>query len=517
MLRAAVHRAAGWVHSRTSPRPARSGQGQRYHAASQGRLTGNWNPAGQNANRLIAWASPSLRARVRDLVRNFPPFARAVDGVTAFVVGRGARFQSLAVDSTGKPDRRLRQKIESRFRAWMDEADVARKLHFYEMQQLAVRQEMESGEYLFRFVTPKNRKRLPFALQAHEAESFADQYTASTSPDTDIFQGVEYDVLTGEPLGYHLQYSPQQALAPTLPWRPWREPAENVLHGFHMLRPGQLRGITPFAPAILCAKDMADYTDAEIDAAKMAAKWLAFVESPYPDQMQMMGGGMGRLGGQAGQGGPARGEEPDKIEWIENAAIEYLRTGEKMSFAPSSGRPGDSFDRFGRFTLRMVSIIAPLPYEILSGDYTDINYTTSKASRNDFSQILAPRKFRLQQHFSQRVFHRWLDFEAVTQDYLPGYFADPARYRRAMWIPAGLPSVDPLRDGKADIDAINAKLKSPQQVILARGDDPEEVLDQCASWIRDCIERGLDPSLAGINTALANNPAKLGAPEEFEG
>jgi putative protease len=52
-----------------------------------------------------------------------------------------------------------------------------------------------------------------------------------------------------------------------------------VLHGFQMLRPGQLRGVTPFAPAIMLAKDMGDYTGAEIDAAKLAAKWLAFVKS----------------------------------------------------------------------------------------------------------------------------------------------------------------------------------------------------------------------------------------------
>jgi capsid protein len=86
-----------------------------------------------------------------------------------------------------------------------------------------------------------------------------------------------------------------------------------------------------------------------------------------------------------------------------------------------------------------------------------------------------------------------------------------------MWIPAGMPSVDPLRDGKADIDAINAKLKSPQQVILARGDDPEEVLMQHGAWIALCEQYGVDPSAAGIDTTLANNPAKLGAAEEFEG
>ncbi|MDR2487975.1 MAG: phage portal protein [Desulfovibrio sp.] len=56
--------------------------------------------------------------------------------------------------------------------------------------------------------------------------------------DTDIWQGVEYDIYTGESVGYHFQtsYAWQQVSS-------WREPAENVLHGFQMLRPGQLRGV----------------------------------------------------------------------------------------------------------------------------------------------------------------------------------------------------------------------------------------------------------------------------------
>jgi lambda family phage portal protein len=486
---------------------------RRYHGAEESRLTGAWFPGGQDQNRLIAYASPLLRARVRDLVRNFPPFARAVDGVVAFTVGRGSRFQSLAVDTKGHPDLKLRRKIESRFRSWMDEADITRKLHYYELKQLAARQDLESGEHLARFVTPRNRSRHPFALMMHESENFADAQTIPASEGVDVFQGIEFDTSTGEVLGYHLQENAYSLLGTaSSSWRPWREPADNVVHGFRVLRPGQQRGVTPFAPAILCAKDMSDYTVAELGVAKLAAKWLAFVTSPDPAGMQ----GFGSLPGNTN-----KAEVRDEIEGIEDlpdAIIEYLNVGEDVKFSPGSSRPGDSHERFTRIALRFVSIVAPLPYEILSGDYTDINYTTSKASRNDYAQILAPHKFRYEQHWDRRIFFRWLDHEALTQDYLPGYFADPGRYRASMWIPAGMPSVDPLRDGKADIDAVRALLKSPQQVILSRGDDPDEVLMQWVDWIHDCQALGLDPfQAAGIDTSLANNPAKLGAPEEFEG
>lgn len=154
-----------------------------------------------------------------------------------------------------------------------------------------------------------------------------------------------------------------------------------------------------------------------------------------------------------------------------------------------------------------------LPYEILSGDYTSINYSTSKASRNDFAMFLVPHQFRAEQHLIRPVFRRWLDCEALTQDYLPGYWQDKSRYQRAMWIPAGMPSVDPLRDGKAQIDGINAGILSPQMVILGDGRDPEEVVEQRAAWARLCAAHGIDATTGAVSTSLANNPAKLALPK----
>ena len=476
-----------------SPQPMK-----RYHAAELDRISGGsggWWPKGTDHNRLIAQANPILRARVRDLVRNFPPFGRACRSISAFVVGKGSRFQSLAHYPDGTPNLKARRKIEDRFRGWMDDADVARKLHFYEMQGLAKRQESECGESLFRFVQPRRRGRHPFALQMHEAEELTSFEVVGKDPDTEIFQGVEYDALTGEPLGYHFQSSANLSTRYTT----WREPAENCLHIFDVLRPNQMRGVSPFAPAVLCARDMADYTESELDSARLAARWLAFVKQDATVFGRKMPGAV----------------EREDVEDMESAIIDYLRPGEEMQFAQNPGRPGDSFDRFGRFVLRMVAITVDLPYEVLSGDYLGINYTTSKASRNDFSMFLVPQQFRLEQHLIRPVFHRWLDYEALTQDYLPGYFDNPLLYRRAMWIPAGMPSVDPLRDGKSDIDAVTAGFKSPQQVILARGGDPEEVVMQRKEWARLCDEHGVDATTGGVNTAMANNPAKLGAEEQL--
>lgn len=483
----------------------------RYKAAQASRLDGNWFPSGTNTNQLIGASLPLMRARVREMVRNFPPFARAINASVAFTVGDGAIFQSMVTYEDGTPNNPLRQKIESRFRDWMDNCDIAEKLCFYEIQQLAKRQMLENGEYIIRFVQRRGRKR-GLALQVHDAEDLSTLLINNSKGDTAIFQGIEYEKLTGRPVRYYFQSS--AGLSNDLDV--WTEQPENVLHGFHTLRPGQLRGVTPLAPAIITAKDMDDYTMSELDSAKMAAKWLGFVTTPTPDEFQFARGMRPpSASAQPSASGPA---QQDGIEDLENAILEYLRDGEKVEFAPSSARPGDSFERFTRHAQRMIAIVAPLTYELLSGDYTGLNYTVSKSSRNDFLQLLKPEKRYLQQHLVTPVFHKWLDSEALTQDYLPGYFSNPSFYRKGHFVMPGMPSIDPLREGKADIDKINAGLTSPQEVIMARGGDPETVLNDIVKWREMCEARGLDFTglIAGIDTTLSNNPAKLGA-EEFEG
>jgi len=51
----------------------------------------------------------------------------------------------------------------------------------------------------------------------------------------------------------------------------------------------------------------------------------------------------------------------------------------------------------------------------------------------------------------------------------------PGRYLPAKWIPPKWDWVDPLKDRKAEIEAINAGLKSRSDVIESEGFDAEEV------------------------------------------
>jgi len=73
-------------------------------------------------------------------------------------------------------------------------------------------------------------------------------------------------------------------------------------------------------------------------------------------------------------------------------------------------------------------------------------------------------------------------------------------------------SIDPLRETKAHVDQINALLRSPQEIVRARGRELDDVLRE----IKEATDMasGMGLSLGTIDTSLANNPAAIGAGED---
>ena len=489
--------------------PTKKAEGQRYMAAKESRLDSPlWGRWGEDYNRLVAHDSPILRQRVRGLVRNFPPFVRAIDAHCAYVIGKGGRFESRAVKKNGKEDKRLRDEIERRFNRWMERATVDGRLHFHECQRLAMRQRLETGEF---FCLTRVDRHGEFAIQFVEPDDVKEGFEQSAgyriNDEVYVYQGIEFNRFTGERLAYYVMpYDPFGAAVV-----PVRFDADKMLHGMSVYRPNQLRGVTPFAPAIILAECMFEYIDAELDGAKMAAKWLAFVTSPEPKALQL-----GRVLDQFGK--PVSGpDDVKKIEYLENGIIEYLRTGETVQLASAPQRVVDSFDRFTSFVLRMIGLTIGVPYEVMSGDYQGINYSTSRMSRQDYNVFLEPERFWMDQHFNRPIFKKWLEIEALKDpETFKDYFVNPWRYEPADWIPAGMPSPDPLKEGKADIDAIEAGLLAPQDVILARGDDPERVVKKRKEWKELEKQNGVESSPGKVSTATQTNPDALEDEEEVE-
>ena len=462
-----------------------------YAAAKTSRLTGDWSPVDASINDLVRASSPAVRARVRQLIRDFPIFTRAVQVVIDNAVGTGIKFQSRVLDKSGESiDEKLSQSIEDSFNFWADQADIAGKLHYYELMELAKRQELETGEFLIAKRRSRSARRyLPFSLQMIEADWLTGNPSVKVPATNEVDQGVEYVKATGETVAYHFTDPDGWGKAK-------RIPATQIIHGFKTLRPGQLRGISEFAPGVLMAHDLSEYLDAEIDTAKMAAKYLAFVTRADP-----AGGRTSLL--QDGTGADAG----KKIDEVENAIIEYLGQGEDITIA-TNPRPGSNFPPTVKLMISMFSATTNVPYELLSFDYTGQTYSSSRISRNDFTQFIRPVVARHVRRFGLPTFYPFME-QAVTGGklVLPNFFKNPAPYLKSEWQAPGMESIDPLRESKSIISEVDAVLRSPQEVALARGRDYSTIVKECKQAKKLLDDAGLAPVVD--STSTANNPAAV--------
>lgn len=466
---------------------------RQYAAAKTPRTSDGWRPVDPaNVNDLITGSASIVRGRVRQLVRDFPYFARAVNVLTNLTVGTGITVQARVKDPDGNLASGICSAIEDGFDRWNEQADVAGRLCFYELMELAKRNMLETGEYLFvkRHIKGPGRF-LPFALQAMEPDRLSG-YAVNPSPGNLMYDGVEVDGVTGQPVFYHFA-------ANDYGMKPFRVPASEVIHGFKARRPGQLRGISDFTPVVLLANDFADFMDANLDRARLASKWLAFIKTPNP------------LGYQ--QGRNVSDETYKRIEDIENAMIEYLRPGEEVELS-NGAMPGETFDPYVKIILHMIAIGCGVSYELLSGDYSGTNYSTLRGVRNDLAKDIEPHQVEMVRHFCRPVYRDVFDM-LVMRGAVPvpisKYLEDPRFFQRAVWMPPGMESVDPLKESKANTDQVQNLLRSPQEICRSRGRDIEDVLDELKEFKRMCAERGLEP--VATSTAIAQNPASLGVEE----
>lgn len=469
-------------------------QRKRQYAAAKTPLTsGGWHPVDpSDVNSLISGSAPAVRGRVRQLVRDFPYFSRAVNVLTNLTVGTGITMQSRVKKPNGDLDSKLNSSIEDAFSRWVDQSDVAGQLNFYELMALAKRNMLETGEYLFikRHIKEKGRV-IPYALQAIEPDRLS-SYSVTPGAGNLVHDGIEVDGTTGRPVFYHFSGN-------GFKMKPFKVPASDVIHGFKTVRPGQLRGISLFTPVVLMANDFQDFMDATLERAKMASKWLAFIKTMNPLQFQQQRG--------------VKTEEYNRIEELENALIEYLRPGEEVEFADGA-MPGEVFGPYVQIILRIFAVGCGISYELISGDYGGISYSNLRGIRNDLAKDIEPHQAFMISHFCRPVYRDVLD-ELVMAGVVPvpmyRYVNDPRAFQRAVWMPPGMDSVDPLKESKANVDQVQNLLRSPQEITRGRGRDVEDVLDEIQDFKRMCEDRGLEPK--ATSTAIAQNPATLGAEE----
>ena len=460
-----------------------------YLAAKPTGDAGGWLPYDGDANSLIRGSSQVVRSRARQLVRDFPYAQRAIKLRSALIIGKGIRMQARFKMPDGKMHREANAAIEKAFAEWAEKADITGRLSFADLQILADRQDFECGEYFFIKRYLRGEKH-PLRLQPVEPDRLPYGVgSGKVDAGNELMDGIEFHKATGRPLFYHFQDDGFRA-------KTLRVPADLVIHGYEVERPGQMRGICPIASAIMVAGNLADLLDAELDATRIASRLVAFIRSN-----DIPGFHKGAVRQEDNEG-----KKPKRpVELFDHATIQYLREGDEIQMTKLDRQSG-TFEPFLKFNIRTFAVGAGLTYELVSGDYDKISYSNLRGIRLDLAMIIEPVQSSRINKLCRPVSAAWLEAALLTDPSLMPYARTltPSSYS---WIPPGMDSPDPLKEVKAQADEIKLGTNSPQRICTKRGLVFSEILDELAEAKAMMEERGLTPQ--EVSTALKNNPAAL--------
>jgi lambda family phage portal protein len=270
-----------------------------------------------------------------------------------------------------------------------------------------------------------------------------------------IEQGVELD-RDGNVIAYHvLREPPGSGFAP---YETVRIPASDMIHTFDRQFPGQVRGLSWLAPILLKLADRDQLADALVAQAKIGALLTGFIRDPE--------------GGAAGFDQGASGGQWNVA--LEPGAMRILPPGADVTFTPQPQGLRDAVS-FVASIDREIAAGAGITYEALTGDLGAANYSSARVGLLDFRR----RAEALQRHLIEAqvlrpLWRRWIAVQVLAGT-VPADPVSLADHLEVRFIGPGFDWVDPEAQVAAEIAAINAGLKSREEVVAARGRDIDEL------------------------------------------
>jgi len=457
-----------------------------YHVGGRVSYLPKWLTSPTKPNEDIKQSLHVMQARCRESLQNNPYIKRALSLVYANVVGpNGPVLQSKAVNGKGKDYKPARTAIENAWRRWGKKGspDATHTKTWNGMLQEFWRQLFIDGEYLaIESLTAENPYGLK--LQVIDPMLLDNDHEMDFKDGRFIKQGIEYNQ-AGRPLAYYiLDEDPQQQYYAKGKSHK-RIPASRVHHCFLPNFVNQRRGVPLVITILQRLVMMGKYEEAELVAALIGSSTMGIWEDNAEN---------------VGYEGTGEDDEGYNFE-VEPGMFAKAPHGTKLNvFDPQ--HPNAAYEVFLKILLREVASGLDLSYATLANDYSDANYSSLRQAQLTDQEIWKIMQNFMIENFVEQVFSSFIENALVLQSISIGnrpLANDFMRFSEHRWRPKRWGWVDP----KKEMDAIDIGLRnriiSPQQVILEKGDDPQEVIEQWEEWLE--LTKNLpEPAPAGFLT-----------------
>lgn len=463
--------------------------------------SGRFNTSGSGTT-LLAPSHQRLVAACRDLVRNNPYARSAVRVLSAASVRYGItpKFPS--------GNKRAQAAMEKAWAKWVRLADATGQHDFYGLMHRVDWQFWEVGECFVRLHVLHDAEaialgiEIPFQLELIESEQVATE--TFTAPNGNrVIAGIEVNK-RGRKIAVWAYASNAEDPVTMGVREKVRLPLFDGFSGeiLHIANPmrGNLRGEPGLAVVGTRLEALDVYQRALLTRAQVEACFSGFITTAA--NSTAANGGMPVDPALAGLGPVSKSATPGAppILHMKPGTVQELPEGKDIKFASPQSSGG--LEVFARETLRAIATGVGVPYELMTGDLSDVSYTSFRAGTLQFKD--------------QIEMHQWLVL--IPQFCLPVIMLwSFLGYLKGKWdvmVPEGMDwglpkpnSVDPVKDAMALLIELKAGITDLGQVKADRGEDWRKTIDTVAE-IRDYakalgLEGFIPEGFAGQLTAAA--------------
>ncbi len=433
-----------------------------YEAASGSRQLRNASRVANEISAALA-ATRQIRVLARGLVANNPNGRAALESLVSGVVGSGMSPQSKA------PDGSFRTVANASWARWGSRCDADGVLGVEGLQAALWRAVEVDGEAFLALLMDGGELRLRL-ISADQVDS---AHHAQLAGGGMIVSGIEFDA-QGRRVAYHI-FRNRPGLPLMSGYDTIRVPAADMLHIFRYEHPGQVRGVSRFAPIIARAIGLDSLADGVAKRVLTAALLTGFVYSQ--DGASIL---------------PEDAEHPGEVT-LEPGSMVRLRDGESVSFS-TPPTIGLEIPTLMKATVNEIAAACGVPAYMVSGDLSDFSYSSARAGLIEFRRRCEMQQFNsLVQMALDPIWRRFLLTEILSGRLsAPAFEVAPENFLDCEWLAPKCEWVDPQKDIAGEVAAINAGLMSRRQAVASRGIDINALDAEIAADRASAKALGLD-------------------------
>lgn len=451
-----------------------------------------WNPASLSADAGWLWSRDTAVARTYDLLQNEPWAQGGVDKKVDMIIGAtwrpSIKPDAEALGISPEEASALGRVYERVWRGWATDplcrCDLEETLNAPFLFNMATMQHEVAGDGLG-VVRWKEDRGWAYrtALQVIDADRLSNPMGRM---DSDVLRGgIEKD-LDGRPVAYHFRDAhPGDLLmggsARAYRWErverreTWGRP--RVLHLYSKDRPGQSRGVSKLVASLARFKGLSRFSEAELTNAVMNAMFAATITSGFDPAVAEQHMTVGATQSYH----ELRGAFYETMKpTLSGVRLQHLFPGDELKFL-TTGREAAGFSTFTLTFLRSIASGLGISYEQLSGDWSQVNYSSARAALVEVWRGILKARARVEMMMATPLLLAVLE-DAIDAGLaqLPSAVANlydaPASWLRINWIGPARGWVDPVKEAQAALMRIEAGLSNYELECAEQGIDFEENL-----------------------------------------